>query len=185
MIQTKILFLRELLLTDLNDIHTLLSLPETDKYNALGIPENTAVTEKMLNEWISEQESHARTSFVYAIELKESNNFIGLIALLLGKPKYLIGEVWFKTHPDHWGKGYTTEAVLELIRFGFEELQLHRMEAGCAVENIASGKVLEKAGMTREGMKRKLLPKDGDWKDCYFYAMLEEDFFSKSNRNLK
>ena len=50
------------------------------------------------------------------------------------------------------------------------------MEAGCAVENIASSKVLEKVGMTREGMKRKKLPIRGQWKDNYFYGILEEDF---------
>jgi len=56
------------------------------------------------------------------------------------------------------------------------ELQLHRIEAGCSVDNIASSKVLEKVGMTREGMKRKKLPIRGEWKDNYFYAILEDDF---------
>lgn len=60
--------------------------------------------------------------------------------------------------------------------FGFNDLKLHRIEAGCAVENIASSKVLEKVGMTKEGMKRKKLPIRGEWKDNYLYAILEEDF---------
>jgi [ribosomal protein S5]-alanine N-acetyltransferase len=55
-------------------------------------------------------------------------------------------------------------------------LKLHRIEAGCAVENVASVSVLEKVGMTREGMKRKKLPIRGEWKDNYFFGMLEEDF---------
>jgi [ribosomal protein S5]-alanine N-acetyltransferase len=64
----------------------------------------------------------------------------------------------------------------KLLDFSFNILKLHRIEAGCAVENTASIKVLEKAGMTREGMKRKKLPIRGDWKDNYFYAISEEDF---------
>jgi [ribosomal protein S5]-alanine N-acetyltransferase len=60
-----------------------------------------------------------------------------------------------------------------------QSLRLHRIEAGCAVENIPSIKVLEKAGMTREGLKRKKLPIRGEWKDNYFYAILEEDFCAK------
>ncbi len=62
------------------------------------------------------------------------------------------------------------------MNFGFNDLKLHRIEAGCAVENIASSKVLEKVGMTKEGIKRKILPIRGEWKDNYFYAILEEDF---------
>ena len=106
--------------------------------------------------------------------------FIGLIALVSGKPNYRIAEVWFKILPRFWNKGYTTEALVELLRFGFMNLGLHRIEAGCAVENIASATVLEKAGMVREGTKRKLIPKDGAWMDAYMYALLEEDFIKRN-----
>ncbi len=74
-------------------------------------------------------------------------------------------------HLDHWRKGYTTEALTKLLDFGFNELKLHRIEAGCAIENIASNKVLEKVGMTKEGIKRKILPirgMEGQLFLCYF-----------------
>ncbi|MEL7146066.1 MAG: GNAT family protein, partial [Bacteroidota bacterium] len=58
----------------------------------------------------------------------------------------------------------------------FDQLKLHRIEAGVAVDNQRSIRVLEKAGMTREGRKRKVLPIRGDWYDNYHYAILEEDF---------
>jgi ribosomal-protein-alanine N-acetyltransferase len=99
--------------------------------------------------------------------------------LNLGKVNYRTTEVWFKIHKDFWRKGYTTEALTKLLDFGFNDLKLHRIESGCAVENIASSKVLEKAGMKREGMKRKKLPIRGEWKDNYFYGILEEDFNKK------
>jgi [ribosomal protein S5]-alanine N-acetyltransferase len=94
----------------------------------------------------------------------------------LGVPNYQSGEVWYKLHKDFWGKGYATEAVTRILKFCFIDLNLHRIEAGCAVENVGSIRVLEKAGMTREGRKRKNLPIRGEWKDNYFYAILEEDF---------
>jgi ribosomal-protein-alanine N-acetyltransferase len=62
------------------------------------------------------------------------------------------------------------------LEFGFIDLKLHRIEAGCAVENIASTKTLEKVGFVREGMKRKKLPIRGEWKDNYVYGILEEEF---------
>ena len=103
---------------------------------------------------------------------------MGLIALNIGKANYKTAEVWYKIHVDHWKKGYTTEALTKLLGFGFKDLKLHRIEAGCAVENISSIRVLEKVGMTKEGMKRKKLPIRGEWKDNYFYAILEEDFLA-------
>lgn len=176
MLRTKRLTIRELNIDDIDNVHTLHSLPETDEFNTLGIPESIQTTEKILNEWISQQKQEPRISYIFGIDKTDDNHFIGLIALNLGKVNYRTGEVWFKIHKDHWRKGYTKEALACLLDFGFNNLNLHRIEAGCAVENIASSKTLEKAGFTREGMKRKKLPIRGEWKDNYFYGILEEDF---------
>lgn len=115
-------------------------------------------------------------SYTFAVEEIKSDNFIGLVAIKLGNPKFKIGEIWYKLHVDHWKKGYATEAVRALINFGFTKLKLHRIEAGCAVENKGSIRVLEKAGMTREGRKRKVLPLKTGWSDNYEYAIIEDDF---------
>ena len=176
-LQTNRLSFRQLSPDDLYNIHELHSLPETDRFNTLGVPETIEVTEKVINDWLVEQHTKPRTSYIFCLYLTDTKQFIGLIAINIGKPKYQTAEVWFKIHVTHWNKGYTTEALTKLIEFGFKELGLHRIEAGCAVENIASGKVLEKVGMTKEGMKRKKLPIRGEWKDNYFYAILEEEFF--------
>ena len=98
------------------------------------------------------------------------------MTLNLGRPKYKKGEIWYKIHPNFWNKGYATEALMGLLHFAFNNLGMHRIEAGCAVENFASIKVLEKVGMTREGRKRKVLPLKMGWSDNFEYAILEEDF---------
>ncbi|RZJ91356.1 MAG: N-acetyltransferase [Chryseobacterium sp.] len=54
--------------------------------------------------------------------------------------KFKNAELWFKLHPKYWGKGY--ETALAVLKFGFEELVLYRLEAGVATENIAPIKVL-------------------------------------------
>ena len=172
-LQTKRLQLQELVLEDLNDIHLLHSLQETDEFNTLGIPENIIVTEIILKEWIEKQNTVPRISYIFCIKL--TNLFVGLIALNIGKPNFKIAEVWFKIHPSYWRQGYTTEALESLFKFGFTNLELHRIEAGCAVENIASIKVMEKVGMIREGHKRKILPIRGTWVDNYIYSILETD----------
>lgn len=177
-LQTQRLLLRELIAEDLNEIHKMNSLPEVDQYNTLGLPESIAVTEKLLKNWLSEQQALPRLHYLFCIVDIMSNTFIGMIGLRLGKPNYRNAEVWYKFFPDHWGKGYATEALKEILRFGFQDMNLHRIEAGCAVENIGSIKVLEKAGMIREGRTRKLLPIRGEWADNFGYAILEEDFIN-------
>ncbi len=179
LLQTKRLRIKDLELSDIAVIHTLHSLPEIDEFNTLGIPDTIDVTEKLVNEWIASRTQESRSTYVLSLRLIETQQFIGLVALNLGKPNYKTAEIWFKVHKDFWNKGYTTEAVTQLLDFGFNQLQLHRIEAGCATENIASAKVLEKVGMIREGMKRKKLPIRGAWKDNYFYGILEEDFKNK------
>ena len=174
--RTQRLLITELSLDYLNEIHELHSLPEVDEFNTLGIPETIQVSKDLISNWLEMQEANPRISYIFCIRLVETNEFTGLIALSLGKLKYKIAEVWYKTHPKYWENGYTTEALLEVLKFGFLTLKLHRIEAGCAVDNLASIKVLEKVGMSKEGTKRKILPIRGRWVDNYLYSILENEF---------
>ncbi|WP_088008213.1 GNAT family N-acetyltransferase [Indiicoccus explosivorum] len=74
------------------------------------------------------------------------------------------------------GKGIATEALQLLLDFGFEQLNLHRIEAYVSPDNLGSIRVLEKTGMQREGLLREFLFINGKWRDHYHYAMLERDF---------
>lgn len=175
---TNRLKLEQVSLNDLPNIHDLHSDPEVDKYNTLGIPANIEDTEQVLRRWLKHHERLERKSYTYAIRLLDSGQFAGLIALNTGKPDYRNAEVWYKLNPRYWNKGYVSEALTALLGFGFTSLNLHRIEAGVAVENLASIRVLEKAGFLREGRKRKLLPIRGEWSDNYFYAILDTDWQS-------
>ena len=62
-----------------------------------------------------------------------------------------------------------------MIDYGFDKLNLHRIQAGCAVENTGSIKVLEKVGMKREGRGRQILPLKSGWSDNFEYSILETD----------
>ncbi|MEM6697030.1 MAG: GNAT family N-acetyltransferase [Bacteroidota bacterium] len=161
--------------SDLEIVHELHSLPEVDEFNTLGIPEYLDETKGVIAPWIAEYQNAEIGNYVFAIRLQENQQFIGLFGLNLASQKFNSGEVWYKLHPYYWRKGYATEALNRVLDFGFEELKLHRIQAGCAVENIGSIKVLEKVGMTREGRKRKILPLKSGWSDNYHYAILETD----------
>lgn len=173
--QSKRLKLRLIELSDLDAIHELHSLPETDEFNTLGIPENMEQTKTIVESWILAHEQEEILSYTFAIETINSNEFIGLFGLKLWPKKNRRGEVWYKLHSDYWGKGYATEALNLVLDFGFDRLNLHRIQAGCAVENIGSIKVLEKAGMIKEGRGRQILPLKSGWSDNFEYSILETD----------
>ena len=175
-LQTSRLVLEDLSPLNLADIHQLHSLPQTDEFNTLGIPDSLHTTETIVNEWLAQQEAIPRMSYTFVITLRATQSFVGLIALNLGASNFRKAEVWYKLHPGFWRQGFAREALTRVLQFAFSELRLHRVEAGCAVENTASFRLLESVGMTREGRKRKALPIRGQWVDNYFYAILESDF---------
>lgn len=178
LLYTKRLSLRAVRPDDVEQVHALHMLPETDRYNALGIPESIGETKSVIDKWLAEANAIPQNGVSYIIENISDKSFVGIAGLKFKSPKYETAEVWYKMHKDAWGKGYATETLKSIIGYCFETLQLHRVEAGCAVENIASYKVMEKAGMLREGRKRKALPLKSGWADNYFYAILKEEWLN-------
>lgn len=177
-IQSARLVLSPITMMDLEKIHALHSLPVTDQYNTLGIPAGLEETKSIIKDWVEKNTNGLYQNFVFKIESKETKDFIGLIAINLGNEKFKIAEVWYKLLPNFWNNGYATEALNRILEFGFKSLGLHRIEAGCAVGNLGSIRVLEKVGMTREGRKRKVLPLKTGWTDNFSFAILEEDYNS-------
>lgn len=172
---TERLNLRILRSSDTKEIHTMNLLPETDEFNTSETPKHPEETRLKVETWISDNNQEITKSFTFVVEIRNTGVFTGLINIHLKKEKYRNAEVWFKFHKDYWNKGYATEALREIIRFGFDELNLHRIEAGCAIANTGSWKVMEKAGMIREAHTRQLLPLRTGWSDNYGYAILETD----------
>ncbi len=124
---------------------------------------------------INAQCNNPRASYTWKLVLKETGEFIGLAGLTLSNTKFKLGEIYYKLHPSHWGKGYATELAKHLVQVGFNEFHLQKLEAGVACENEKSIKVLERIGMTREGKRRNILPIRGQWIDNYHYAIVRTD----------
>lgn len=178
-INTNRLIIQEVTWDDLDDIFILESCPEIDEFNTLGIPDDKNVTREHLRPFIMDQKAEVRKKYCWTIRLQTSGEFVGLSGMTLSADRFKMGEIWYNLMPTHWGNGYATEIAKRLIRFGFEMLNLHRIEAGVATENKRSIKVLEKAGMSIEGIRRKILPIREDWVDNYHYAILEDDAWDR------
>jgi ribosomal-protein-alanine N-acetyltransferase len=72
----------------------------------------------------------------------------------------------------HAGRGYITAAVRAVVRYAFEDLDLHRVEAACQPDNMASRRVLEKCGFAHEGMARAYLKINGAWRDHLLFGVV-------------
>lgn len=174
-LESERLLLKEIVWSDANDIHKLHSFPEVDEYNTLGLPKDINETKELIRPFIDEQKAEKRKLYFWKVVSGETQEFIGIAGMTLSLNKFKLGEIYYKILPEKWGNGYATELSKALIKSGFEKFDLHKIEAGVATENIASVKVLEKCGMTREGVRRKILPIRGEWKDNYHYAIVEDD----------
>jgi len=111
----------------------------------------------------------------WAITLKESKELIGAIGIEV-EPKYFRGELGYWIGKPYWGKGYATEAVGAMIRYGFDELGLNRIYATHFKRNVASGKVMQKNGMIHEGTLREWVFKWGKAEDSEMYSILREEY---------
>ncbi len=167
--------LRFIIMEDLELIHELHCLAVVDQYNTLGIPANIAETRAVIEPQIIANIQENISRYTFAIERIDDSQFMGLFGLTLGTKKNQRAEVYYKLFPDYWNKGYATEALNLVLDYCFNKLALHRVEAGCAVANLASIAVLEKVGMTREGRGRQKLALQSGWSDNYEYAILKTD----------
>ena len=129
----------------------------------------------MAEEWIGGHEAAFQrgSKIVFAITLR-SGGLVGAIGLSING-KHRRGELGYWIGKLFWNNGYCTEAVGAVVRYGFEELGLNRIEARYMTTNPASGRVMEKAGMKLEGVLRQQLLRSDSFEDMAIYAILASD----------
>lgn len=110
-----------------------------------------------------------------AITLRSDGRQIGGIGLRV-EPQHKHAELGYWLGVGFWGYGYATEASREMLRFGFEDLQMHRIFATHFSHNPTSGRVLRKLGMRYEGCQRQHLLKWGKFVDSELYGLLREEW---------
>lgn len=111
----------------------------------------------------------------------EGDGLIGTVSLRL-TPVHRRGEVGYWIGVPFWNNGYATEATCALMEFGFNELDLHRINARHLTRNPASGRVMQKLGMVQEGTLREHLLKWGRFEDVDVYAILQTEWQARTAR---
>lgn len=128
-------------------------------------------------EWIAAQKAlfddHKEINF--AVVLRAGQALLGAIGLML-RTDDSKAELGYWIGRPYWGQGFCTEAARAIVRYGFEDLGLNRIYAHHMAHNPASGRVMEKLGMTREGRLRQHVAKWGRFEDVVAYGILREEY---------
>lgn len=116
-----------------------------------------------------------KTQFTFGVRLKSTDEIIGGIGLRVNS-RFDHAEMGYWIAEPYWNKGYATEAVASILKFGFEQLDLHKIFAHYLVENIASGKVMIKNKMIKEGELKDHTKKDGKYRSLIQYRLLKSEY---------
>ena len=122
------------------------------------------------------QVEEPRLKFQLAATQAKDGRLIGNCGVRLERAGAQVGELGYELAPTFWGLGYATEATREMLRFGFEELGLHRIWGHTVAENTASRRVMEKQGMCCEGQLRENKRFKGRWWDTVIYGILAREW---------
>jgi len=174
--ETKRLILRKFNESDFQAVHSYGGCAENIIYMPFG-PNTEEQTREFIDRSIKKAEENPIVHYQYAVVLKENDTLIGGCGINLSDDE---AEVGWLLHRNYWKQGYGTEMGGELLRFGFDELKLHRIVARCDADNIGSYRVMEKLGMRREGLllESRPAPKFSDKKygDELRYAILKDEW---------
>ena len=164
------IYLREVRLTDANETyHRWINDAQVTRYLESRFYPHSI---ESLRDYV-EQVGADRDNLFLAIVLKEPDRHIGNIKLgpinwlhRFADVGLLIGE------KDCWGKGYATEAIKLVSKFAFEQLNLHRLNAGCYADNVGSAKAFLRAGWMQEGVRPRRFYCEGRYVDEILLGLL-------------
>lgn len=161
--------LRELTEDDVPAVHAIVGDPQVCE-TLIFPPKTLDETAVYVAAAMRAAEQEPRTSYFLAVVEAGSGELVGTARIGLGE--FSSGNIGYAIRRDRWGRGYATEATRLLVRFGFEQLGLHRVWASHGPDNPSSGRVLLKAGMVYEGTARQNVLNKGKWRDSLVYAVL-------------
>lgn len=174
LLTTERLILRPFTIADAADVQQLAGDPAIAAMT-LNIPH--PYPDGAAEQWIA---THAETwesglGITLAIAERDSGQLMGAISIMNIRRDHQRGEIGYWVGKPYWNQGYASEATRALIRFGFQELELNRIQATHLPHNLASGRVMEKAGMQFEGQLRQYVKKGDQYQDLCMRSILRQD----------
>ena len=132
---------------------------------------------ELLDKYIGSYEKN--DYYRWAIILKETGECIGQIAYFLVDSKNHFAEIEYCIGSAFQCKGFATEATQTVIAYGFEQMNLHKVQICTKTINLPSKRVIEKCGFTYEGTLRDYFYMNGEYVGRMYYSILENEYYEK------
>ena len=171
-LETERLVLRRVNENDANEIFALRSNPETMKY--IPRPLVKSIDDALEHIAMIDAKIESNEGINWAITYKDNPKLIGIIGHYRIKPEHFRAEVGYMLLPEYHGKGIISEAIKEVVNYGFNEMKLHSIEAIIDPENFGSARVLEKNNFVKEAHLKENEFYEGRFLDTVIYSILNK-----------
>jgi len=174
-IQSKRLILRKITSGDIDMIYSFMSDPEVTRYED-WIPHESVDYTRGFFQWLTGDYMDEKT---YCWGLQLGDEVVGF-AMVVDVNEWS-GSIAYYIKRDLWSNGYATETVNAIMNYMFNEVGIDRITAKHSIKNVASGKVLKKAGMRYRGHVKdfEYYSSKAEWHDCDFYGITREQYLSR------
>ena len=173
-LETERLLLRKFRLNDASAILSIRSDEQVMKYMDTEWHKNIPNSENFIAKNLESYEK--KEGIFWAIVAKENKEFLGDFAFWKIDKKNSRAEIGYTLKPKFWRKGYMKEAIIAIIGFGFNNLQLHSLEANVNPKNNNSSELLKNIGFRKEAYFRENYFYNGTYLDSEIFSLLETDF---------
>jgi [ribosomal protein S5]-alanine N-acetyltransferase len=176
-LETERFLLRELVEADAPALFKYFSDPDYTRYLSF----DTHMTIDQTKEFIAAMRElyQQKDSLRWAIQLKESQELVGTAGLHFWKREIRCAEVGYHIGKPYWGRGYASEVLRAMVKFGFQQMNLNRIEGYHNAGNDASGRVMQKLGFKQEGVVRQGAFKANQFVDKLWFSLLREEYFQE------
>jgi ribosomal-protein-alanine N-acetyltransferase len=172
-LETKRLLLRKMTLADAEDLLTFASSPDIAEMNTW----ERITSLEDAKAFIQHMDDYANNILVpWGIEYKSEKRLIGICGLVERYGEENLADMLGVLSKAYWGKGIMTEAMQEVFTFAFNLLKLHRIEGKCFAGNTGAEKVMQKLGMSLEGVLRQRMYWKGTYHDLKLYGILRREW---------
>lgn len=173
-LETKRLKLIELTDKHIDSVFEILSLEEVTRYYGTARFSLQAEAARLID--MFQKNFHEKRGIRWGIKLKENQRIIGTIGLNGLQLKNKRAEIGYEVHPAYWRKGIASEAIEEVLRFSYDQLDLFRIGAVVYPENEASVRLLKKIGFMNEGLLRGYILQNNHNHDTYVLSLLKPEW---------
>jgi ribosomal-protein-alanine N-acetyltransferase len=175
-VETERLVLRKLVPGDLESIFDYASDPQVARFTTWMAHASIEDSRAFLD-YVLEQYAAGRIA-TWGVEHKRDQKLIGTSGFVGWSIRHARAEIGYALSRRYWNRGLATEALRAMIDFGFRHMQLNRIQGRCVLENVASARVMEKAGMKAEGVLREHEVSDtpGVYLDIRMYSILRREW---------